>query len=47
MKLMGKVGFEPTIACADRFTVCYLKPLSHLPVIRQILTTGIEPIVLP
>ena len=30
MKLMGKVGFEPTIACADRFTVCCLKPLEPL-----------------
>ena len=29
--ILGKVGFEPTIAFANRFTVCHLKPLSHFP----------------
>ena len=29
--LMGRVGFEPTMMYISRFTVCRLKPLSHLP----------------
>ena len=28
---MGRVGFEPTMMYISRFTVCRLKPLSHLP----------------
>ena len=40
--ILGKVGFEPTIACASRFTVCHLKPLSHFPK-KWSLRTGIEP----
>ena len=45
--IVGKVGFEPTIAFANRFTVCHLKPLSHFPIEKWLLRTGIEPVVSP
>ena len=38
--IVGKVGFEPTIAFANRFTVCHFKPLSHFPIKKMITHYG-------
>ena len=32
-KIVGRAGFEPTKACASRFTVCPSWPLWYLPII--------------